>query len=339
VATSFAGPPSSTEADFAKHAPYQWNYYAPIDLIQRNMAEVICKQLNGKPASFAAGAEALKPRKFGMIIDATVKGATPVRAEPLLSLTRRCGAVWDVHEVAFKDPSVPNSAVDGTKNPITQMQGNDVTTIVCLCIYSHLRGAMQNANVASPPYAPEWFVQDFGIQDVDHFGTHYPAPQDAQVFGLRTWNKSLPREQMPYWNARLEVDATTPEDAYNFDTDYWNLLVLASGIQLAGPNLTPSTFEQGLHRARFPNPNCGRAPYYQACVGFEGGTHTMIKDFALVWWNPNETSFEYDRTRGDNRYSSRQGLGAFCYAELGVRRSLGRWPEGDPALFGLNACR
>jgi hypothetical protein len=263
-----------------------------------------------------------------------------VTGEPLLSLTRRCGVVWDVYPIQFKDPTVPNSAIDGTKDAMIQMQGNGVTTIACLCVFSYVRGAMQNAVVASPPYNPEWLVQPFGSQDVDYNGgTAWVPPQDAHVFGIRTFNKALARADMPYWNAKREVDSTMPESEYNFDTDYWNLLVLASGIQLAGPNLTPQTFEQGLQRARFPNPNCGKAPYYQACVGFEGGTHTMIKDFALVWWDSNAQSVEFDYTKSTNAYTSKKGLGAFCYAELGTRRSLGKWSTGDPPIFGLNPCR
>ena len=339
VAASFGGPPSSTEADFAKNAPYQWNYYAPIDLVERNMAEVICNQLVGKPAAFAGGAEAAKQRRFGLIIDAAVNGAPPITGEPLLSITKRCGALWDVNRIAFRAPDIQFAAAEDTKNAVTQMQGSGVTTIVCLCQFNYIAGAMQSANSASPPYQPEWFVQNFGVQDHDQFAPSYPGLQSDHVFGLRTYNKALPRAESPHWMAKKEVDPTDPPNIQNYDNNYWNLLVLSSGIQLAGPNLTPKTFEQGLQRAKFPNPNCGKAPVYQACVGFEGGTHTMIKDFSMVWWDPNGRSLEHDYTLNSNAYFAAKGQGAYCYAELGTRRGLGRWPDKTPPMFGTTACR
>src|SRR5258708_17094819 len=53
-----------------------------------------------------------------------------------------------------------------------------------------------------------------------------------------------------------------PADPYQSDTvelsrdyEYWVMLLMASGIQMAGPNLTPQSFEAGLQRAAFPNPD------------------------------------------------------------------------------------
>jgi hypothetical protein len=341
VATSFLGPNSSAEADLAKHAPYEWSYYAPIDLIQKNLAEIICKQLVAKPPSFAGGSQAIAPtRQFGMIIDGTVRGAKPVTGEPLLALTRRCGAVWDVHVIDPPPPTTPDANVNGTKEAMTQMQGNGVTTIVCICFYNYLLGAMQNANVASPSYQPEFIVQSYGVQDVDFtVAGAWPEPASDHVLGMRSLNKVLPRPDMPYWRAAREVDPTYPEGQHNVDTKYWDLLLLASGIQLAGPSLTPQTFEQGLQRAKFPNPGCGKAPAFQACVGFDNGTHTMIKDFSMIWWDPNGRSIEEDYTKSTNALQQARGQGSYCYADLGTRHALGTWPAGDAPVFGNRPCR
>ena len=93
---------------------------------------------------------------------------------------------------------------------------------------------------------------------------------------------------------------------------------------MAGPNLTPQTFEAGLQRTLFPNPGSGAAPYYQAHVGFTDD-HVFNDDAALVYWNPTAVSLE-DGLRG-----------AFCYVNPGTRYSLGNWPSAPLTLFNTSA--
>jgi hypothetical protein len=65
---------------------------------------------------------------------------------------------------------------------------------------------------------------------------------------------------------------------------YVQLLLLASEIQGAGPNLTPETFEAALLAARFPNPGAASAPFFQASGGYLGDS-TFIDDVGLLWWD------------------------------------------------------
>jgi hypothetical protein len=110
-----------------------------------------------------------------------------------------------------------------------------------------------------------------------------------------------------------------------YDTSYFtylNFLQLATGIQLAGPNLTPQTFEQGMFKAKFPNPGCGGEPYYQACVGYGPGDHVQQDDAVLVWWSKDEPSTG-DGTPG----------GSFCYVRRGIRYAPGSFPTDAEPFF------
>jgi hypothetical protein len=100
--------------------------------------------------------------------------------------------------------------------------------------------------------------------------------------------------------------------------EYRNLLLIASGIQMAGPDLTPKTFQQGLQRAIFPNPDTGiRAGH----VGFAGGSHAMTVDAAEFWWSNTDPGPLPDESTG----------GTWCYVDHGARHSLADpWPAGDP---------
>jgi len=91
--------------------------------------------------------------------------------------------------------------------------------------------------------------------------------------------------------------------------------MLASGLQMAGPNLTPETFQQGLWKARFPNPDNPKV--MAGKVGFEDRDHTFVNDAAIIWWNPAGKDEWYGAS------------GNYCYVRNGQRNALGRYPAED----------
>src|SRR5207249_12173565 len=93
--------------------------------------------------------------------------------------------------------------------------------------------------------------------------------------------------------------------------EYRDLLLLASGIQMAGPNLTPGTFEAALQRTVFPNPP---SPLFAGHVGFSTGSHRQTIDAAEWWWSVNTVS-PYKRPNG-----------TICYVDHGLRHSPDDWP-------------
>jgi hypothetical protein len=117
---------------------------------------------------------------------------------------------------------------------------------------------------------------------------------------------------MPYGSETDEVGR---------DYEYRNLLLIASGIQMAGPGLTPETFQAGLQRALFPNPDTGIMAGH---VGFNGGSHAMTIDAAEYWWSNADRGPLPDESSG----------GAWCYVDHGRRHSLSNpWPIGGDPFF------
>jgi hypothetical protein len=100
------------------------------------------------------------------------------------------------------------------------------------------------------------------------------------------------RYQDPAWQLDPSDGNTTYEEVYK------PLLILAAGVQLAGPNLTPQTFEEGLHRTAFPNPT---DPRQLGKVGFNTGDHTFVDDAIESFWSEGATG-------PDGQYA-----GAWCY--------------------------
>jgi len=340
VQSSYLGVPAIDQAGLASFAPYEWTYFPTVEEIQVNLAEVMCKQLKDRAPAYAGGSEQFEAkRKFGLFTDTYSNGTPSVDDGPFLKATAACGIEFDRFTgEAGGAPDGPARAAIG-KNALTSWRNNDITSIVCFCDHGFIiNGLMQQSDING--YFPEYILQNYQGQENEYTAIDYGVTQQAShVIALRSWNKALPREQMPYWLAEREGDPTFPATDFNFDIGYWNLLLLVSGIQMAGPNLTPKTFEQALQRTQFPNPGCGGPPVYQACVGFAGGSHSMIKDFTLVWWNPNENGVEYTgpNFRG-TRGTAVQPLGGLCFVDQGLRYRRGQWPAGPPGFRDL-PCR
>jgi hypothetical protein len=114
-----------------------------------------------------------------------------------------------------------------------------------------------------------------------------------------------------------EVNDGSDQTEYVEDLQYHSWLLLAAGIQMAGPDLTPATFEAGLERAAFPNPV---SPLYEGAVGFNGGNHGMTLDSTVWWWNNAARS---------------PSAGSICYFNHGQRIPNGAWTpmDGNTLLF------
>jgi len=148
-------------------------------------------------------------------------------------------------------------------------------------------------------------------------------PQQLQhSFGLTMQPPSTPLADQPAFWAVNEINPSFTWDYSDINRGnilepYRSLLLLAAGIQMAGPHLTPATFAEGLKKAAFPNP-----PFYTrpGSAGFAEGQHTMTTDSAIWWWDGN-TQEPVDANSG--------GPGTDCYADNGRRYRLNAWPTRD----------
>lgn len=308
------------EANYARRSPYQWNVMPGVETILRQTAQFVCASLAGKPPRYAGAAQAqAATRTFGVITTRATDGTVPDLA-PLLGGLKGCG----VEPVVKQDDTTTAPAREGV-NTMVQMQDAGVTSVLCLCRGNDVAGVYMPA-ASAQGYQPEWVQSSFINTDLDNTynGGKAPADQSSHVIGITLRNKLLPRQDMPWYWAVKEIAPTYEPSAgayYAAHSRYVQLLLLASGIQLAGPELTPESFARGLQAAQFPNPGAGVAPYFQARVGFDGPRHTMSSDAAMFWFDPQRPGTIDPSVPG-----------AICYLDRGRRYAPGRWPTGDPAF-------
>lgn len=304
-----------TDAHYAKYAPYEWNYFPAQDRIQDHLAELACAKLRGAAPAYTIPNLLFPPqRRFG-VVNTKYTNAPDIDTTELFNKLQACGiqvASQDRKEVDYTTAyPTDQNVVQEASAAAVQLNADHVTTVICVCHAQTTQAMMEGATGQN--YSPEWVISTFGTNDYEPpQGHNQPEQQWSHTIGVSFWNKWQPLADMPcYWAEHAANPSfnfqQSPFSEIGCQQDYNQLLVLAAGIQMAGPILTPQTFAAGLERAHFPNPS---SPYYEGGVGFNGD-HTMVKDAALIWYDPS--------TPGPYTYTA----ATWCYVNHGARVALG----------------
>lgn len=316
VVTGPGGLSRNEEGHLSRFAPYQWDYTPSADRFFRGYGEFICNVLADKPPIYAGPPESQSPKRvFGIIIDTGFRDTPAFDMKPLEDAMSACNAPlvkveWD--------------QALSVATPLLALRDRDVSDVM----YTGQGGLLAlriMPQASAQGYHPEWLIWNLGYQDSDALAQFFPKSEIPHILGTQVFNKALRPEDMPHVWAAKEVDPTSSPIGDEYERLYKSLLLLASGVQMAGPELTPTAFERGLMRTEFPNPGASGPPYYQARVGFPG-VHTMQQDMTMVWLNASERSPTTGLTP------------AFCYVQRGRRYGLGQWPK-EPIEFFSGPCR
>ena len=314
----------SSEQAMAEYHPYMWQYPMSNDRIFGEFGEWICVRLAERSASHAGDPTFQgRQRSFGLVTHQTLarQDVTPLKQE-----LERCGVRLLV------DETVTLTSEDDTQRNldiVLKLKTNEVTSLLCLCYTGSMLKLMNTAG--GQGYLPEWLITSYHNLQSHFQGQTYPKNQSSSMFGLTMYSRDVHSGDDPAMWAMREVNPSrwsSPEqgsEGVNRQTIhllYKQLLLLASGIQLAGPNLTPDSFARGLQRATFPNPD---HPIRAGTVGFAGNTHSMMKDAAEFWYSPFARS-TYDTP------------GAFCFVDGGTRRRSGTYPREEASPFFSGPC-
>ena len=334
ISSAYRAQTLATADRYREQAPYQWNAMPSIDVMLTGLGNFVCNTLagdepqgggpqgDGKQFRDALGQDPhTGPRVFGLVYGENTDGTAP----PIDILKGRMSACDAKPAVILADSTAEPKAA----NVISQMRENGVTSVIYLGDPGPMRANyMQDASTQQ--YFPEWIVSSYTDMDVDNVFQpgSAPAEQSRNVMGVSYRNKLLGRQDMPwYWAVRESDPSQDPKGGlyYNTMAVYKQLLQLASGIQMAGPNLTPQSFEEGLQSANFPNPDAGKAPAYQTTIDYEG--RYIASDSATLYFYDPQASGTVDPSYP----------GAICYVDGGRRYAVDALPTKKQSFFG--SCR
>jgi hypothetical protein len=298
------------EETLRRYAPYSYSYSMVGDRLVNEVAEWVCARF-AKGNVVRGGARYQgQPRKLGLLLRPPYDDIR-TSTDAMKATLKACG-VNDL--VAIEYPTWDQA---GQQNVVSTFLTQNVTSVICLCHYPAFNTLNHIADANG--YQPEWLVSSYGL--IDHnfamkFPTSMSPTQSGHVMGLTFRPRMVKVEDSPFWHAIKEVDPgaspiTDFAAVWSAENFYRTMLLLASGIQMAGPKLTPESFQAGLQSRPFPNPE---SPINAGHVGFQNGSHTMTLDAAEWYFDP----------AGISPYPGDTG-GTICYIDGGKRRRPGQW--------------
>jgi hypothetical protein len=299
---------------------YEWSFQPTLDELEADTAVWACTSLAGKlpvkagqPFYPGTPVTPAAPRRFG-IVQATNYGAAAD-----ISRLRQGLRACNINPMVLQIDAGANDAQ--AQGVAVKLQQDKVSTVICVC-FQYEQGNLQK-NSANSNYLPEWLNlgNESNINDDNGLADH--LPQVDRTFGLYSRNKLNQVSQEPYfWAVKAEdpqadtsgfANSRSLGDPFAYTKFYESMLMLAAGIQLAGPRLTPATFRAGLLGAQFPNPGAGGPPYYQGSVSMGPGDHSFLGDVTMTWFDRNAVSPATARP------------GRWCFYRLGVRLATAHW--------------
>jgi hypothetical protein len=320
-----------TNSDAVAQAPYVWLGGFDSDASAVNAAEVLGKMFVGKPAEYSGNAaEKSKTRVIGV-----VKPQTGLSYDNFPKLLKKYGgkdgtvASENTYTVPIDTSTAATLAANQTEAPqlVAKMKDAGVTTVVAFASAQMTRLMMDAATNLN--WFPEWFFPGFGAQDIEITARSNDTKQMAHTFGIG----SLP----------LYVDGINDPQA-NWFNWYWGpnqgnysagtvgtLYTVNAGIMLAGPKLTPQTFQQGLFAMpAYGGAATGQRQSFMFGYGRTSGLPydeyaTVGLDYALMWWNPTDV--------GKGKILFNDGTGRFCYPTDAKRFHAAQWESNTPKLF------
>lgn len=271
---------------FRQYPGLLWSFGPSVEQRARIYASHVCSQVAGRSTQFSGNPEdAGKPRRLGLLrmsfagLASQVAFGNEVRRE----LQAQCGVV-PVVERAFDSPSSVR-CVDGDDavtavNDMQAFREAGVTTILWVVSQDgcHVTAA------ASLGYRPEIVVAGDGIVESNGSGQLIDQTVWQHARAITPYTRVVRHADRPCFVAAREADAQLRSDYIaNYACDWYpGILQLFTGVQVAGPRLTPESMDKGFHAIP---PHRGADPTVPACF-YEPDDYTCVKDAATQWWDP-----------------------------------------------------
>ena len=311
---SFGSYSLTDEADHLSRPGLIWGHYPTIERLAANYVSFVCRQVVPYPVSLSEP-ERGKKRRFGLLFtdEEYLPEMRQIR-DIVERKVRECGGDVVVSRGQGNAGIMSPSTIRAENMAVFRDQG--VTTV--LAVGESETGHTQAA--AAINYRPEWIA--LGQTN------SYEYEEEARDRDQDQWRGAVlvtpdvrknppPAEPMCATATREgdpEVDSLTPRIACGF---YPHMFQLFTGIQVAGPKLTPQSMEKGFRA--IPSV-ASDDPYTPACF-YQPGDYTCVKDMTYMWWDPDAPATD--------AISGAPTTGCWRMREEGKRYLAGGWRQQE----------
>jgi len=260
---------------YEKNAPYAYGVFVDCSRLLESVIDYGLKRMLGYKARYAGEPSyRTEERTLGLIVP----------EEPWY---QECANEGDrlLQQAGHKLTHRINYKLDFTRlssdavGMVAQMKDKGVTTLICGCdpilpLFLTTQATQQN-------YRPEWGVIGTALTDVDLLGQIYDQEQWRHAAGISFLDDIYQGTKTEAYRVYKEI--RNDEPAFISSVLYYPILLFFLGVHMAGPNLNPSTFEQGLFN-------------YPAAIGETGtwsfgpGDRTATDDAREMYYDPKVVS-------------------------------------------------
>ncbi|HUI05001.1 MAG TPA: hypothetical protein VLZ77_15785 [Acidimicrobiales bacterium] len=294
-----------------QRAPYEWSVATECNDVATTASEFGTKMLGTlsghTSAAYAGGSLKGQPRKYAIIAP----------DNPWYQDCANAAAAYgNAHGTPITDDvqyQLDLSTLSSQAASVVSKLANDgITTVYCGCdpifpIYLTSRAHEQG-------YYPEWVVVGVALTDTDIVGQLFDQSEWQHGFGVSYAGPTLPKAATLGYAAYKSVRSDEPANEVNLI--YEQMYQMAIGIEMAGPDLTPQTFQTGMRAYPGSVANASNAEF--GTWKFPAGHYSPQVDSTIIYWNPTKTS----------PYNGKQG----AYVVASPRYQAGQYPTGPPPL-------
>ncbi|MEZ5322626.1 MAG: hypothetical protein R2698_11260 [Microthrixaceae bacterium] len=196
---------------------------------------------------------------------------------------------------------------------VAQLRNAGVTTVGCFCDPLLLKALTVQTN--SQRYFPEFVNTGVAFVDQDLVGQLFAPQVWKRAIGPSYAGATVPEGRGPGYQA-YRAAGRTDQPSIAVDLIYSQIQLLAIGVQLAGPNLRPDTYRDGMFQ--YPE-SSGPLGTWK----FGPDDYTTSQDSREVYWDPTRKSV----MNGDP--------GSYVETQPGKRYRIGEYPAGDATVPGI----
>ena len=312
------GAPYLSASFMGQYAPYMWSLDTESNDVVQATSELYLKSLAGGNAAYAGGSLQGKPRKVAIIAP-----SDPWYQSAATSAVQAAAAAGHPISDNIQYQLNLSTLSSQASNVISQLQNDGITTVVCGCdpvfpVYLTSRAAEQG-------YTPEWVVAGVALTDQDIVGQLFAQSEWSHAFGVTFNGPTVPKQNTFGYSAYKQVSPST-EPANAVDLIYAQMYEMAIGIQMAGPSLTPATFQNGMRA--YPGSQAGAANALYGTWAFPAGHYTPQTDWSFIYWNPTKTSPYDDKPGAYVASTTRTKIGSYAGGALPLPSNFPIAPSG-----------
>jgi len=306
---------------FQENSPYLWGTSQPPEQFLLNLGDFIVERLVGQKAEFAGDPKLQQEdRVFGVV---HFEQDPPVFGDVEAMAAEEGGARGYESVVNLTYQLVISDLPEKARVIVARLKEAGVTSVVFLgdpVMPIYLTKAATDQG-----YFPEWIITGTVLTDTTVFGRLYDQRQWAHAFGVSALPARVPQTEAEVWKLYEWYYGEEPQARGTIGVINAPVSIFMLGVHMAGPNLTPETFRDGLFN--YPptggTPTSPRISYGEQGI-FAQPDYAPIDDMGVIWWDA-------DATGKDEQ--GKEGTGMMRYADGGKRYLPGEMPNLPANVF------